>query len=288
MTSVKFTTYQSGYPRTPTFEPMFFPAGEAHVKYDSEAPYSPHLTVEMATITSASGDDLMLLSMWSQAVDRLGSHKVIVMPYLPGARSDHKHFIPLGAAVYADLINSFEADVVICFDPHSEVMPGMINNCRVIDSTYLIRDYVIGPVSEPRYHGIIAPDAGARTRATAVANAAELPVYFAQKHRDPDTGQLSGFSCEELPAEGNFLVVDDICDGGGTFMGLASATGLPKERLGLYVSHGVFSGGAARLLSYYGEIWTTDSFARDENDTKRISQIATILPIINTLKDLAL
>lgn len=43
-------------------------------------------------------------------------------------------------------------------------------------------------------------------------------------------------------------------------MGLAEATGLPKERLDLYVSHGVFSGDAPKLHDHFGTIWTTDSF----------------------------
>ena len=43
-------------------------------------------------------------------------------------------------------------------------------------------------------------------------------------------------------------------------MGLAGATGLPKERLGLWVSHGVFSGRAPALADHFGEIVTTDSY----------------------------
>lgn len=85
-------------------------------------------------------------------------------------------------------------------------------------------------------------------------------MFRAEKHRNPDTGKLDGFSCEPLPETGRFLVVDDICDGGGTFMGLAGSTGLPKERLGLWVSHGVFSGRAPQLAEHFGEIVTSDSY----------------------------
>jgi ribose-phosphate pyrophosphokinase len=98
-------------------------------------------------------------------------------------------------------------------------------------------------------------------RASRVAAACHLPLYRAEKHRDSDTGKLSGFTCEPLPETGRFLIVDDICDGGGTFMGLAEATGVPKDRLGLYVSHGVFSGSAHLLHNHFGEIVTTDSYA---------------------------
>lgn len=261
------------YGTTPTFESMFFPAGEAHIKVANENDGKGPLT-EVARVYGADGNDLMLLGMWADACHRRADarHKrfpgeapnrmVIVMPYLPGARADHGDFVPFGAGVYADFINSLSADEVICFDPHSPVLPEL-TSATVIDSTRLVRQHVVGKLRDDcaqRYDGIIAPDKGAVDRASKVAAACHLPLYRAEKRRDPDTGRLSGFTCEPLP-EGRFLVVDDICDGGGTFMGLADATGLPPERLGLYVSHGVFSGNAPQLNDRYGEVWTTDSFA---------------------------
>lgn len=267
-----------GYITTPTFETMTFPAGEAHVKVANDNAGKGPLT-EIARLYGADGNDLFALAMWADACHRRADARhaadptskpnrmVLLMPYLPGARADHSDFIPFGAGVYAEFINSLGVDQVICFDPHSPVMPRLLAGVTVIDSAPLIRKHIVGTGqdSKPqRYQGIIAPDKGAVERASLVADACELPVYRAEKHRDPDTGQLSGFTCEPLPDKGRFLVVDDICDGGGTFAGLAEATGLPPERLGLYVSHGVFSGNARRTLSGYSEVWTTDSFRSAE------------------------
>jgi ribose-phosphate pyrophosphokinase len=114
-------------------------------------------------------------------------------------------------------------------------------------------------VPHNEFVGIIAPDAGAAKRANEAATLYQLPVYQALKKRDAATGRLSNFTCETLPSEGKFLVVDDICDGGGTFIGLAKATGLPKERLALWVTHGIFSGKAADLKNFYSAIYTTNS-----------------------------
>jgi len=216
----------------------------------------------------ADANDLMTVAMWADACHQAGSRTVLQLPYLPGARQDRG--IPFGAKVYADFINSMNIDQVICLDPHSPVMPGLIRNLTVISSDNLVRKYVVGRADRDqpqRYAGIIAPDKGAVARATAVADICHLPVYKAEKHRDPDTRQLSGFTCEPLPDTGRFLVVDDICDGGGTFMGLAEATGLPKERLGLYVTHGVFTDRAAALADHFGEIWSTNSYAPDPKPT---------------------
>lgn len=252
-----------GYYTHPTFEMMTFPAGEAHIKIANENTGKGPLT-EVARLYGADGNDLMMLAMWADAAHRRGAKTVLMVPYLPGARADHADFVPFGTGVYADLINSLRVDQVICFDPHSPVMPGLIDNVTVIHSAALVRQHIVGRADQDmtaqRYAGIIAPDKGAVARAQAVADACHLPLYKAEKHRDPDTGKLSGFGCEPLPAEGKLLVVDDICDGGGTFRGLAASTGLPKERLGLFVSHGVFSGAAPGLHESFGEIWTTDSF----------------------------
>ena len=238
---------------TPTFSTMRFPAGEAHVKVTHDADAGD--LIEIATLRGTSGDDLLVLGMWADAVRQRGSRSVALIPYLPGARQDRG--LPFGAKVYADVINGFGIDQVIAFDPHSPVIVDLVERLTVVTSEAVVRDAV---VAGSDYVGIIAPDKGAVARASAVADACGLPVFRAEKHRNPDTGKLDGFTCEPLPDTGRLLVVDDICDGGGTFTGLAAATGLTKDRLGLWVSHGVFSGRAPQLAEHFGEIVTTDSY----------------------------
>lgn len=291
MTVTLSTRIGPGYFTTPTFEQMRFPAGEAHIKVVNENDRKGPLT-EVARVYGSGGDDLFTLAMWADAARRRDAITVLQMPYLPGARADHADFVPLGAEVYARFINSLGVDEVICFDPHSPVMPAMIERVTTIDSidsTRLVRQHVVGKRRDDRaqrYSGIIAPDKGAVERAQKVAEACHLPLYRAEKVRDPDTGKLSGFTCEPLPDEGRFLVVDDICDGGGTFMGLAEATGLPRDRLGLYVSHGVFSGRAVDLNDFFGEVWTTDSFRTAEEyetDTQEYGVECHVIPLAPTL-----
>jgi len=179
--------------------------------------------------------------------------------YLPGGRQDRRLAgEALSAAVYADLINSCRFERVVCFDPHSDVMPALINNCVVVPPTNVV-SHALGLNDGERIDGVISPDAGAAKRATLVAEALGVPVFHALKHRDVRTKQISGFRCECLPAKGRLLVVDDICDGGGTPKGLAEAIQIPKERLALWVSHGIFSGNSAMLGAYYSTIYTTDS-----------------------------
>lgn len=251
------------YVTTPSFEAMHFPAGEAHIKRINENEGKGKLT-EIAIVTTPTADDLVTLAMWADTVSRDSVRKsrpVVLLPYLPGARQDRGQ--PFGAMVYATVMDLWTIEV-ICFDAHSPVMSELMK-ATVVPSTRLIRSHVVGRADSDQkpqaYAGIIAPDKGAVKRAQAVADACHLPLYKAEKHRDPSTGKLSGFSCETLPeSDKPYLVVDDICDGGGTFMGLAGSTGLPADKLHLFVSHGVFSKGSERLSEHFGKIITTNSY----------------------------
>jgi ribose-phosphate pyrophosphokinase len=259
---ITFSTRKGpGFLAAPTFESMVFPAGEPHIKVVNENVGQGRLT-EIAYVTGCDAEDLILLGMWADAANQRGSKTVALMPYLPGARQDRG--LPFGAHVYADIINGFQLDQIVCFDPHSPVMPGLLDNLTIVDSAALIRHHIVGrPDSDEhgqKFTGIIAPDKGAVERAGHVARVCGLPLYRAEKKRDETTGNLTGFTCEELPAGGRYLIVDDICDGGGTFRGLAEATGNPASELALFVSHGVFSGKAIGLTESFGEVFTTDSY----------------------------
>ena len=255
--TVTFHATQGIHPEPSSLHPFTFPGGERHLKgTPAEGEHQ-----RFAVIRGADANDYITAALWAQKLRSLGEPVTIFVPYLPAARSDHD--VPSGAQAYAALINAIGADHVVVFDPHSPVMPALIHNVVVVGSAELVRSAVAG--AEVPYTGVIAPDKGAHARADAAAAALGLPVYTAGKTRNQETGALDGFYCDPLPEGGRYLVVDDICDGGGTFRGLASVLGLPPEQLGLYVSHGVFSGKAAGLSESFGEIFTTDSHPGSDN-----------------------
>ncbi|MFJ6415383.1 ribose-phosphate pyrophosphokinase [Paeniglutamicibacter sp. NPDC091659] len=262
-----YATVPAGFTVFSDATEMTFPAGEQHIKTLSESAQTPSHVL----ISGADANDYVSAAMWIDHGHQGGHTVTAKIPYLPGARQDRG--TPFGAQVYANLINSMQADRVVCFDPHSPVMPALVDNLTVVHSDEVIAASL--PSQGRDYVGVIAPDAGAVERARRAADALGLPLYRATKVRDFATGKLSAFRCEELPESGRMLVVDDICDGGGTFMGLAQATGLPKDRLDLWVSHGVFSGRAAQIASAYGRIFTTDSHPGHRNPDVN----ATIVPL---------
>lgn len=234
-----------------------FPAGEAHVK---DARFGREYgDVFIADMRGCDAAELFQLAVWAEAHDNVNSPTVILMPYLPAARADKA--LPgeaVDARVYARFLNSMNS-VIITLDPHSEVMPSMVHNLIVVDPVQMLAygGNTTGTV------GVIAPDAGAVKRAGAAARALGIPLIQATKVRDQATGKLSTFECPDLPP-GHYLVVDDICDGGGTFVGLADAIFDKHDAavsLDLWVTHGIFSKGLDELLNdRYDTIYTTDSY----------------------------
>lgn len=255
-----------------SLSPFNFPAGEAHIKVEDRRSLEP---VEIAIIQPDSEsihDDLFQLAMWDNYITLSDydtkppeewSKRVLILPYVPGARADRG--IPYGLDVYSDFINKLHLDQVIIFDPHSSVTVDVFRDnsgtdLSVVSSADLFSQVTMKAVLHG-YDGIIAPDKGAVYRASDVAELAGLPVYTAEKTRDFETGKLNGFKLDGLSNHGTYLIVDDICDGGGTFLGLADALGLDYGQLDLFVSHGVFSKDALKnLAQVFGYVFTTNSY----------------------------
>jgi ribose-phosphate pyrophosphokinase len=137
--------------------------------------------------------------------------------------------------------------------------------------------------------GIIAPDEGARARAVHFRDRfyPEATVELATKHRDPQTGALSNYQLSALQRAGRYVIVDDICDGGGTFNLLADAfTRRAAElegacTLDLFVSHGIFSKGLGAIAPAIGSITTTDSWCRLPDDARL--RVLPLKPLIEAL-----
>lgn len=188
------------------------------------------------------------------------SPRVLVMPFLPSARGDKD--TPSPARTNARLAAMSGITDIVTIDPHSPVWLETLSAVDPSVSVHVIDlgEVVAAAVGAGDYLGVIGPDAGSLQRAGAVAARLELPVSVADKKRDPATGQLLGYAA---PADvkdrpGRYLVVDDICDGGGTFALLAEGLGRQVD-MDLWVTHGGFTKGTGVLADNYRSIHTTDS-----------------------------
>ena len=247
-----FAQHPGGHVVLSAIEPFKFPGGEWHLRLPAE-PETP----AYARVNGCTADDLVLLGLWADSAHQAGHHAIAHIPYLPAARADRG--TPFGAKVYANMINAAGLDEVVVFDPHSPVAPSLVQNVRIVYSAEVLAEVLREAGETDSYSAVLAPDKGAVERASKAADALGLPLFTATKTRDFDTGKLTSFEVPQLPRSGRILVVDDICDGGGTFRGLATAAGIGRDRLGLWVSHGIFSGAAGELTGHFAQIFTTDS-----------------------------
>lgn len=261
-----------GYTVDSPLQPFFFPDGAAHIKGADDFDPEPY-DFQIADIRGLNHSDLFALAMWEYVCREYGQPSVVLLPYLPGARADRG--IPFGAEVYGEFLSNLFLSQVITLDPHSPIAVQQINNgmhkgldggnnVTIFPFERIIKREIQNVESDQMpqpYVGVIAPDKGAVDRASRAARVMGVPVYRAEKSRDFETGALTGFHMiDELPDQGRLLIVDDICDGGGTFIGLADAVNLPRERVDLWVTHGVFSKGVVPLTNRFGKVHTTDSY----------------------------
>lgn len=241
------------------FEHFFFSGGEPHIKIHN----APTEDKVLITHRIRSFNDLGLLCMAVDALRRSEvQHIELFIPYFPGARQDRVMVPgePLSVKVYADLINSLDLRRVYVFDPHSDVAPALLQRCAVIRNHDFIRQ-VLQHIGSPA--ALVSPDGGALKKIFALSAALQIPeVVTCGKSRDVSTGQLTHFQVFADDLHGaDCLIVDDICDGGSTFIGLAEALRRHNAgRLFLAVSHGIFSRGTEALRAHFDTIFCTNAF----------------------------
>ena len=214
--------------------------------------------------------DVELIICANQALRQLGVRSVsLYVPFFLGSRSDRK-FKDGGVNylkhVIAPIINSQNFDCVLTLDPHSDVLEAVLNNFEKIDNLLLVntalsnigRDNVV----------LVSPDGGALKKIYDVASVYQIPnVVTAIKHRDVITGNITHTEVPLSEAryykDCKFVIVDDICDGGRTFIELSKAikVKVPDAKIYLVVTHGLFTSGFGELNEQFEKIYTTNSYA---------------------------
>lgn len=263
-----------------------FNGGEEQVTVDQA--HTPKGRVSYIDITAKlkSSQDVMSLVMLTDACRHIHNldHCAVFtlhMPYVPYARQDR--VMNAGEAhalkAFVNVIAGLKFDKIIIDDPHSEVATSLLDNigARLVVNTqdslfseYMGNSDVIRRNTRILTSGsgnpvIVAPDAGARKKAQKVAERYGFRIIEAGKVRDVTDGKITGTSVHDNVLGLPCIIVDDICDGGRTFVPLAAALkGKGASQVILFVTHGIFSNGKQFLLengidqvhSYYD--WTED------------------------------
>ncbi len=156
--------------------------------------------------------------------------------------------------VIAKIINDLGFDDVAVLDVHSTIAVTLIDRCVTVVPE-LIDD-------EPRFKSVlIYPDYGAMGRYNP---GGYIDVVCCTKNRDPDNGRISLALPDPVKLAGklagkNVVIIDDICDGGATFIAIAEQLPSDVGDKVLAVTHGLFSKGLEKLLRAFDRIITTNS-----------------------------
>lgn len=247
------------------FEHFIFTGGEPHIKIKAPLTANDEVTI---TTRICQFNDIGLVLLAADALRRMGVPKLhLLLPYFPAARQDRVAVTgeALSVKVYADVLNSAEFDSITILDPHSEVTPALLENVRVISNHKFVAQCLKG-MSD---YALISPDGGALKKVYRLAQHLDIQqIVECSKHRDVKTGDLSGFAAYTDNLQGKTcVIVDDICDGGGTFLGLADE--LKRKNAGdiyLIVTHGIFSNGFDKLNEKFKKIYSTNSFSTIQHE----------------------
>lgn len=249
------------FPGDKRVETFPYPAGELQVRLNSELIAEINAGAEVRVWTEWSdNDDLMHTALLVNAVKGLRPLRLtLILPYLPYARADRR-FLPgdcFGLRVAADIINGMNCDRVVTLDAHSPVAEKLIQRLINVSPLRFITwaSNIVEYMRADRELTIVLPDEGAsRYNLTGLGH----PIVQCKKERDSKTGKLLRFEVPSITTNA-YLIVDDICDGGGTFLGIAEKVPVEKSAF-LCVTHGIFSQGFRKLNTAFDRVFCTDSY----------------------------
>ena len=264
-----------------------FPDGQQNVTIETKEYLLNKYTgcYEDIKITSRLNNwlDLELIICAVKSLQSLG-HKMIHLytPYIIGARSDRK-FSEGGNNYLKDVIcpilNSLELESITCIDPHSHVLEACLKRFRKESNIKLIElalnDGILGQGKVKKEGGInwinenilVSPDAGASHKIYKLAEQIGYKgdVITCSKERD-ENGKLTKTvvpTTYNQLANKDIIILDDICDGGNTFINIAKEISKFMDddaKLYLIVTHGIFSKGFNELADYFDKIYCTNSY----------------------------
>src|SRR6476619_1169453 len=195
--------------------------------------------------------NLMELLVMIDTFRRASAERVTaVIPDFGYARSDKKDRprVPIAAKLVSNLITQAGADRILTIDLHASQIQGFFD--IPVDHLYaapVVVDYFnANPINNLI---VVAPDTGGAERERAYAKRLNAGLALCDKRRERANeadvmnivGDVSGKNC---------LIIDDMCDTGGTICKVAAALAKAgANEISACFTHGVLSGGAAENIA---------------------------------------
>lgn len=175
--------------------------------------------------------DLAMIKHWFD--DNMMSEATIrlTMPFCPYGQMDRKiNGSMFSFKYFAQFINLLNFDVVIIYDPHSSVMPALLNHCIV--------KYPMHGICLTDYDIMFCPDNGAAKKYSEIYDYA---CCFGNKKRNLETGEIIKYEVladkEDIDGK-SILIRDDLIIRGGTYKYAAQALkDMGAKQVDLYITH---------------------------------------------------
>lgn len=247
------------------FTTTIFPDGTSQVWKIDNLPDYTHLSLVEIYWSFESEAELMHICQLAQLVnEEITDVGVVIAPYLPYARQDKSVANGQSFALnsFKRILNGVGIHRVITFDAHSK-SPGIVSLSPTEFHKSIFK------------HDIVCfPDKGAADRYGSADAFGAAPIIYCEKIRNQSTGEITGLkvigASPELLQDKSILIVDDICDGGMTFIKVTEALKQfnPKQ-VDLAVSHGLFSKGKQCLHDAgITNVFTTNSLLKNPEGFK--------------------
>lgn len=215
--------------------------------------------------------NLMELLIMIDTFVRASAERVTaVIPYFGYARSDKKDRprVPITAKLVANLITTAGASRILTIDLHASQIQGFFD--IPVDHLYaapIVVDYFNNNPIENLI--VVAPDTGGAERARAYAKRLNAGLALCDKRRERANeaevmnivGDVRGKNC---------LIVDDMCDTGGTICKVAKALhDAGANEIFAVFTHAVLSGNAVDNIagSYLKKVIVSNTIPLSENGT---------------------
>ena len=240
-----------------------FPDGEVQITLGEFSHKDP---VEVACrITNA--EELFILM---QVADILNRHDVVWhlhIYYLMGARMDRVMDFnrPYTLKIVANLIKNLGCRSIYVLEPHSDMTPFILQSENLYPEEERYDDFHPTNWNVYRDYLVVFPDKGAYERYDGEWRKGQVDIAIAEKVRNVETGVIESIKILNPEVfEGNtkpIMVVDDLCDGGGTFVGIANEIRKYTDKeLNIFVTHMVNPVGIRHLANNFDHVYFTNSY----------------------------
>ena len=222
--------------RFPNNEVDYAPLGNIHIPFMSTG-------IDVFEVIFESNEDLFNLQIvqkwWDDRATKENLKSMLKIKFFPYSQMDREMDSHLFSLKYvSQIINDMKFDCVYVWDPHSNVLPALLNKCEI---KYPVKDFLTANarLDKRQYDLLFFPDNGAAKKYSEILNTKKY--RFGNKRRNLETGEIEGY--EVIANESDIigkkiLIVDDLVMGGRTFVEAAKVLReFGADTVDLYVTH---------------------------------------------------